>query len=235
MTHNPWSGLAPAVDAHLARWSIMKRVAEMTNIAVEGATEAQKQRAASRAVARVSATDAGMRWLAFARSYGLPDEQGIPRRSFELVDKRTGVAAPTDRVDTFDEAAAGGSLPLSEGQTISGREQFTDTSASLVTGVLMIQREFMMLDKAVSHYISAEVIDEVTWARRGGVPRAAVRDRPVHPCRVRRVGEARSTSSTCTPTPGCPTHGSTSRSGPSAGTATPGIMSPDRRHHRRPA
>lgn len=144
MTRNPWSGLAPAVDAHLARWSVIRRVVEVANTYGGGSTEQEREYNANRTIQRVANTDAGMRWLVFARSYGLPDEQGIPRPAHELVDHGSPIGATVD------------------GQTVSGREQFRDTGGTLVNGVLLMQREAMMLDAAVTHYVSAEVIDEVT-------------------------------------------------------------------------
>lgn len=140
-----WSGLAPAVDAHLSRWSIIRRIVDMTKVGVEGRTERDRDREARRIIQRVADTDAGSRWLVFARSYGLPDEQGIPRAPHELIERN-----------------AEGSFGLTvDGTTVSGRERFTDSGGSLASGMLLMQREAVMLDAAVTHYVSAEVIDEV--------------------------------------------------------------------------
>lgn len=134
-----WSGLAPAVDAHLARWSVIQRLVDIIDASGDDAT---------RAIATVSRADAGMRWLTFARSYGLPGADGRPAASMELV----------PRGDDPELLLAA----VEDGSTISGRERFEDTRQSVLTGMLLIQREHQMLTDAVTHYVSAEVVDEVT-------------------------------------------------------------------------
>ena len=167
MTRNPWSGLAPAVDAHLERWRIIRRIQAATKATVGGETEAERDRNARRALVQVADTDAGRRWLVFARSYGLPGTDGKPQPSFKLVDRDTG-----EEVEDLDEATAmrAQTATFGDGSTVSGREQFVDTGASLSTGLLLLQREYMMLDAATTHYVSAEVIDEVTFAAEESFP-----------------------------------------------------------------
>ena len=154
MTANQWSGLAPAVDSHLERWAIIKRVHDRATGFVHGTNDEMEEQAQQMVLA-VARHDAGMRWLVFARSYGLPGPDGIPRGAFEVIDEsqppETGVA-------------------IEDGTTISGRELFQDTGQSLATGMLMIQREHAMLDAAVTHYVSEEVVDEVTWAAEESFP-----------------------------------------------------------------
>lgn len=76
------------------------------------------------------------RWLIFASSYGIPDENGIAMTT-------TGVR---------------------EGQTIVGREQFTSDEAAVGQGCHLAVREHKMLSQSVSHYVSAEVLDEIDEA-----------------------------------------------------------------------
>ena len=167
MTRNPWSGLAPAVDAHLARWAVIRRVVPLTTVNMDGRNEAELENEARRNVMTVAATDAGRRWLDFARSYGLPDDQGRPQPSIMLVDRERQTLGD----DAFlDQVASGGVKHVEEGATISGREQFHHTGGSLATGMIMIQRELLMLDEAVTHYVSAEVVEEVTWAAEEAFP-----------------------------------------------------------------
>ena len=78
----------------------------------------------------------GWRWTLFAASYGLPDENGQP--VIELL--------------------------IKEGQTISGREQFGASEIALQQGAHLAVREHRLLSKATSHYVSANVINEVNTA-----------------------------------------------------------------------
>ena len=80
-----WSGLAPAVDAHLARWQIMRRVAERTiplTSLMDFEQDGPEQRAwAEKTIRSVYRTDAGDRWLVFAKSYGLSSQGGASGRA----------------------------------------------------------------------------------------------------------------------------------------------------------
>lgn len=76
------------------------------------------------------------RWVVFASSYGIPDENGVAMTT-------TGVR---------------------EGQTIVGREQFTANEAALSQGCHLAMREHKMLANSVTHYVSAEVLDEIDEA-----------------------------------------------------------------------
>ena len=165
-----WSGLAPAVDAHLERWAIIGRVVDLTDATLTG-PEWQKKVEAVTAVKRVMQTDAGMRWLAFARSYGLPGpEGGPPAASFQVIDRDH--EDEEGRVYSSDESGfdVRHSARIRDGSTITGREQWEHTGESLATGMLLIQREYRMLNEAVSHYVSAEVVTEVTWAAEEAFP-----------------------------------------------------------------
>ena len=50
---------------------------------------------------------------------------------------------------------------VQDGQTISGREQFTADEAAISQGAHLAMREHKMLTEATTHYVSATVIDEV--------------------------------------------------------------------------
>lgn len=153
---NKWSGLAPAVDAHLSRWGVSRRGYEISDPLFVGASDHQLRRhlddevegITRRALDRLYANDSAMRWLTFCRSYGLPDDDGKPAPAIHVRDRADG-----DKT-----------LDLRDGSTISGREQFTDTGESIIQGLLMIRREYEMLNQAVTHYVSAEVCEEITWA-----------------------------------------------------------------------
>lgn len=89
-----------------------------------------------RTVRQFMANEWGWRWSLFSASYGLPDETGRP----------------------VIEAL------IKEGQTISGREQFGAHEVAIQQGAYLGVREQRMLTLATSHYVSANVIDEVSLA-----------------------------------------------------------------------
>lgn len=132
-----WSGLAPAVDAHLAQWrkadQAMPIVRQMQKVLEE---ERETNDRALKAVRAMLNNEWTNRWLVFAASYGIPGENGVAMTT-------TGVR---------------------EGQTIVGREQFTSDEAAIGQGCHLAVREHKMLAQAVSHYVSAEVLDEVDEA-----------------------------------------------------------------------
>jgi hypothetical protein len=82
------------------------------------------------------ANEWGWRWAIFGASYGYVGEDGKP------------------------QVVAG----VREGQTISGREQFSAGDAAINQGANLAVREHTMLTKATTHYVSGNVIDEVTLA-----------------------------------------------------------------------
>ena len=129
---DPWSGLAPAVDAHLARWDKLHRVqssAELLSRSLnERIPDAQLTNAANMPVLE--------NWIGFAMSYGTVNEDGTPTQQ----------------------------IVTTEGTTISGREAFTSDKTALITAGKFAMREHDMLAKAITHYISAEVINEINEA-----------------------------------------------------------------------
>jgi hypothetical protein len=76
------------------------------------------------------------RWIVFASSYGIPNEEGVAMAT-------TGVR---------------------EGQTIVGREQFSANEAAIGQGCHLAAREHKMLSQSVTHYVSGEVLNEITEA-----------------------------------------------------------------------
>lgn len=132
-----WSGLAPAVDAHLAQWRKAEQgmpiVRQMQKVLQEERETNDRAIRALRGMLNNSWTN---RWLIFASSYGIPDENGVAMAT-------TGVR---------------------EGQTIAGREQFTADEAAVGQGCHLAVREHKMLAQSVSHYVSAEVLDEIDEA-----------------------------------------------------------------------
>jgi hypothetical protein len=87
-------------------------------------------------VRRFMENDWGWRWVMFSASYGLPDETGRPK------------------IEAL----------IQEGQTISGREQFGAEEVAIEQGAYLGLREQRMLTRATSHYVSANVINEVNLA-----------------------------------------------------------------------
>ena len=76
-------------------------------------------------------------WSVFARTWGLPTSDG--------------------RVVTPER------VPM-EGMTINGREQFVSTPASEKNGMALMEREHKMLHRAETVYVSAEIVDRITYA-----------------------------------------------------------------------
>lgn len=123
-----WSGLAPAVDAHLSRWAMSSRDVETAARFYDTRHHTEFDRWAR--------CPMGSQWTRFAMSYGVPDENGDPVHD----------------IITYD------------GDTISGREQMSANSSGAIKGALLAVRENEMLSKAISHYVSADVVDEVNTA-----------------------------------------------------------------------
>lgn len=136
MATTQWSGLAPAVDAHLNRWAHVDRhvaVAEQV-VAIQARPHSHDE--VQRLAQKWIDTELGRQWVTFAMSYGVPDADGKPVQGAVTMD----------------------------GDTISGREQFEADTVALWSGAKLAAREHRMLTNAVSHYVSADVIDEVTMA-----------------------------------------------------------------------
>jgi hypothetical protein len=128
MKPNEWSGLAPAVDAHLSRWARSDKVIKLAQRFDETRSHDD--------FAPWIETYIGHAWTAFAASYGVPGADGVPRADLMTLD----------------------------GETIAGRQQMRADQAAIMKGVVLAIREHEMLSKAVSHYVSAEVVQEITEA-----------------------------------------------------------------------
>lgn len=158
-----WSGLAPAVDAHLARWAMSERAAQIV-APLWGDNTSLPDREIKDLLARVQDNEVAMHWQVFSLSYGLPDQHGVPIPGVEWV-ANDGSGEPR-----LSDSPRTGTLVMKDGATISGREQFEGRPGSATQGMLMIRREYEMLSAATSHYVSAEVVDEVTWAAEEAFP-----------------------------------------------------------------
>lgn len=153
-----WSGLAPAVDAHLRRWDLAMRAQQV----LDGVFSSKDKRASTlgrKLVQGVVGNDVLRRWVQFATSYGLPGADGEPANPMELTNIQTG-----------EIVGMGQFPPVNEGATITGRERFEWDERSINVGSLMLAREIQMLTSATSHYVSAEVVDEVTHAAEESFP-----------------------------------------------------------------
>jgi hypothetical protein len=125
---NEWSGLAPAVDAHLSLWAHRDRAIQFANAFDETRHHDD--------FARWINTVPGLSWTKFAASYGVIGENGAPMADILTLD----------------------------GETISGREQMRADHAAIQKGVSLAQHEHEMLARGVSHYVSAEVVAEISEA-----------------------------------------------------------------------
>jgi hypothetical protein len=130
-----WSGIGPTVDAHLKRWNDAGKAKQLVERVLD--TRGNDENA----VQNMMDTQYGLRWITFGLTYGHPDADGVPRISQYAVDQ----------------------LAI-EGTTIVGRERFEGGQREAFQGALLAFREWQMLSHATSHYISAEVVDEVTLA-----------------------------------------------------------------------
>ena len=146
-----WSGLAPAVDAHLALWRLAEHSKALSDTILDGNT--------STTTLNQAIYDEHLgRWITFGMSYGLPDADGKPIIAQQALSDFGFV----DTYDEIDKVLA--ETLVVDGATISGREQFTAGAQAVFQGALLAHRERKMLREAVTHYVSAEVIDEVTTA-----------------------------------------------------------------------
>lgn len=167
MRRNRWSGLAPTVDAHIAYWARADRSVNTALVITDGTYEGEK--VASRIVGQAMADPHLHRWIVFGSSYGLPDEHGIPQ---VIVQERPPLEEGGDPLvaikplegtsQTRDHV--GPKVLVSDGSTISGREQFHAEGAAVLQGLNLAIREHTMLKLATTHYVSAEVMAEVTEA-----------------------------------------------------------------------
>lgn len=159
-----WPGLARAVDVHLHRWSRSDRARLAYDAAVKDRPGKKGLRAAD--TNRLLRDDELVRtWCLFARSYGVVGEDGIAVRGHTSPD-----GTPLDPKWPTESIAV-------EGATAAGRERLGPPNHDdVVQGLTFALREHMMLSAATSHYVSAEVIDEVTEAADCAFPDVLVED-----------------------------------------------------------
>lgn len=136
---NPWSGMAPAVDAHIGRWSISDRCKGIAAGFLD--TEHHREFEVAWRNPWVG------RWIQFAASYGIPDENGDP-----VIEALPGRGLPFPAIDTDGASAA----PV--------REQFSADQTCGLQGCALALREAAMLTRSTTHYVSAEVLDEIDTA-----------------------------------------------------------------------
>ena len=160
--HNPWSGLAPAVDAHLAYWAHADRHIPLAHEITNGSYDTDSL--AERTIARAVADSYLYRWVIFGSSYGVPDEHGNPRIVIRELDNNVAVdPLENASVTTFgrDHSHEAPTVVTVEGSTIMGREQYSGTGAAILQGLNLAVREHAMLRLATSHYVSGEVVNEI--------------------------------------------------------------------------
>jgi hypothetical protein len=140
--------MAPAVDAHLKKLDISNRALADILAAFKAGEQDTKKGATERTARRLNQvvqnhpTIGG--WMNFARSYGLPDEAGVPQRA---------VGTPKDGWN------------IADGATISGRENKywgPSSDYAFETGLMFVSREQEMLKYGTTYYVSAEVVDEIS-------------------------------------------------------------------------
>lgn len=131
-TCEPWSGLAPAVDAHLARWDKLHRVQQDAKLMERSLHE----RIPNDRLEQAMNTVVMKAWVGFAMSYGTVDAEGKPTQQ----------------------------LVTMEGTTISGRERFQSNDTAMIMASKFALHEYEMLDKAITHYVSHEVVAEINDA-----------------------------------------------------------------------
>ncbi len=168
-----WSGLAPAVDAHLDRLTTATR-SKSLNDRIMGVHARQGPEMNAELLRRMWDDMHLRRWYVFGTSYGLPDADGkpmlaqgvIPRVHDEegrpLVDEAMSIIDGVDAADNIWNTV--------EGSTIVGREQFAAEERHLMQGAMLAEREYRMLHGATSHYVSAPVMREVTMAAELATP-----------------------------------------------------------------
>lgn len=155
MTTN-WSGLGPAVDAYLARWS-------------ESRTGYEQLRRIERG-GRPTRVGSGwlVSWLDFGKSYGIPRKDGSIAPAVRFLDDDDDGVPGVQYMDDYDLPAeiVGGRVVVAEGATIAGPEQVADSwsGSAAETGVWLAEREADMLADAIPHYVSADIVAEVNDA-----------------------------------------------------------------------
>ena len=141
-----WSGLAKAVDAHIYRWQVIDR--EMKALMrMEG--KPLQLEYIYRQWPHIG------QWYLFSQSYGLPQPDGTVTPGIVLKDKENGaIIHPTHPNE----------MTVHEESTIQGREQFDFDQMKLAWTSQILQNERRMLAEAVSHYISGDVVNQITEA-----------------------------------------------------------------------
>lgn len=141
MAANQWSGLAPAVNAHLALWRKARHARQFWE-PLNSPTIWSDNEMFRRAIERAANNGYTRRWMIFSQSYGIPDDKGVPQVMM-------GQLPGADLVD---------------GQTIAGIEQFRGDHRAVLQAGKLAAREYQMLNLAVSHYVSGDVMDLVAEA-----------------------------------------------------------------------
>lgn len=134
-----WSGIGPAVDAHLALWNESGKAKNFYEAVLE--TNAEN----ARAIANALQVEHVKRWITFGLTYGLVNDDGVA-------------------VPAYAALQSTGEITYPDAATIMGREKFQGEEREVYQGALLAKREYSMLSKATSHYVSGEVVDEVTRA-----------------------------------------------------------------------
>lgn len=130
-----WSGLAPAVNAHLHRWQ--KSDAEWQKVQRHFQRESKRSDSGPISIALThDRYPLAYMWSIFARTWGLP---------------------------TADGSVITQAVPM-EGMTINGREQFVSTAASEKNGMGLMEREHRMLERAETVYVSSDIVDRINYA-----------------------------------------------------------------------
>lgn len=163
--HNPWSGLAPAVDAHLAHWAHADRHIPLAHEITLGTYG--EDSLAEATIRRAVADSHLYRWVVFGSSYGVPDENGNPRIVIREMDHNVAVdPIEGTAIANFgrDYAHDPPKVYAVEGSTIMGREQYSGTGAAILQGLNLAVREHEMLRLSTSHYVSGEVMAEISEA-----------------------------------------------------------------------
>jgi hypothetical protein len=141
-----WSGLAPAVDAHIHRMQVMRR---------EQAAFRMKLLSGKPLVLNdvIETMPRLGQWITFAHSYGMPQADGS--------------VAPGVAMRAHED---GHLISVQEESTIAGRQQFDMNDMRVAFVQMITSQELLALENSVSHYISGDVINLVTMAAEEAEP-----------------------------------------------------------------
>jgi hypothetical protein len=142
-----WSGLAKAVDAHIHRMRVMQREFAALQLWVEKGQPWTLGEIYDR-MPHVG------QWIVFSQSYGMPQPDGSVQPGV--------IVRPHVEEHTGPEAH----LAIQEEATISGKEHygFDRDERRLMFAQMIMHQEVRALEQAVSHYISADVVNMITMA-----------------------------------------------------------------------